>query len=350
MARLADAVVTGLGPAGATAALLLARAGWHVLGVDNATADDQRCEILTPWAVEQLDQLLGPGALTDAPACLGTRTQWGSGQMAAQDYWAAAFGHGRMIWRQALDRALKAALSAAGVTLLRDRVRALVTDDSGVGLRVLLTADAPPLRARHALLATGRAPLPVAPGPRRPVRQYGDRLIADRALLSAAAPGSAPMAYLHMAATPDGWIYAHATPDGGRMIGRLGDSRHALPPPPGDAAWAARTPLGLAPAQTYWTDGARGPGWCAIGDALWAGDPLAGDGIGRALAMGADAATAMLTPVDKGARDAACACFIRRQQSAHRAFEQARFGAYAVEGRWPQRPFWRARIRPRRFA
>jgi flavin-dependent dehydrogenase len=85
---------------------------------------------------------------------------------------------------------------------------------------------------------------------------------------------------------------------------------------------------------------AAGPGWRAIGDAAMATDPLAGNGVPRALRSALEAAGEIERALDGGASPAA-----RDPAAGFADYLDRRGSIYLREARWPAAPFW-ARRRP----
>jgi flavin-dependent dehydrogenase len=102
-------------------------------------------------------------------------------------------------------------------------------------------------------------------------------------------------------------------------------------------------PPRAASAQTARLDRVGGAGWAAVGDAAISFDPLSSQGVLTALFTGLRAAQA----VDRAlAGDpAAIDEYSRRVGEIDRAYRHHRDACYAAEARWPDRPFWRRRLR-----
>jgi geranylgeranyl reductase family protein len=145
-----DAVVVGGGPAGAIAALALARRGRRVV-------------LLERWRYPR-DKACGDGLIPDAIACLARHGLLdrvaGLGRLARA---ATVFSPSRIevdvageflcVRRQLLDAVLAAAAAEAGATVCQAQVRQLaVRDDGTVEARL---RDGAPVVARVAVVATG---------------------------------------------------------------------------------------------------------------------------------------------------------------------------------------------------
>lgn len=146
-----DAIVVGAGPAGAVAALTMARAGARVLVVDRATFPrDKLCgDTLNPGAVRLLDELgLGPAILAGRPRLHGMRVTGPSASVRCRYRPPAA---GIAIRRREFDMALLEAAIRAGARF-----------EPGLAVRRLLTDRAGHVRgvvfARHPTAADVRMP------------------------------------------------------------------------------------------------------------------------------------------------------------------------------------------------
>jgi flavin-dependent dehydrogenase len=122
-----------------------------------------------------------------------------------------------------------------------------------------------------------------------------------------------------------------------RFTEALGRTRHTA------ARCAGRTPE--AGPWVVRADSGRllpehGPGWRAVGDAAFATDPLAGNGVARAL-RGAEDAAARVDSELAGRIDDPGSTLETRFAD----YLERRASYYALEARWPGAPFW-ARRRP----
>ncbi|HEU4559656.1 MAG TPA: tryptophan 7-halogenase, partial [Longimicrobium sp.] len=114
------AVVAGGGPAGAAAALALARTGRRVLLVDAAPSPIPVGEALPPVGrallgeLGLLDRFLRQG---HAPSH-GNASAWGSGELATHDFMFGVHGHGWHLDRARFDAGLRAAAAEAGAEVV----------------------------------------------------------------------------------------------------------------------------------------------------------------------------------------------------------------------------------------
>ena len=157
--RLSSAVtIIGGGPAGAVAAVLLARCGWDVTVVEQQRFPrDKVCgecvsalgiDVLTRHRLEQKVQALSPVSLR-------------RGAMVAPSGEQIRFDLPQSMWgvsRSAMDAVLLDAGRDAGARLLQP-ARAERVRDGGVSVRCLATNRVIDLRARHVILADGKGAL-----------------------------------------------------------------------------------------------------------------------------------------------------------------------------------------------
>ncbi|MFD6361035.1 tryptophan 7-halogenase [Streptomyces roseolus] len=369
-----DAVVAGGGPAGAVAALVLARAGRRVAIVDDPPVPGACAhkvgESLPSAAAPLLRDLdLWPGS-TAAPhlRSTGMYVSWGSPELRERGPVQDPYGAGWQLDRLRFDAFLRDAAHVAGAEPLRGRVTDAVDDGPGLRLHVRHEHGTRELRCAWAVDATGRRAA-LARG--RAVRRRQDRLVAAH-LLMARRNGSAGHepdreARTVVEAVPGGWWYTTLTP-AGRIVAHLTDPDLADPrlrTPDGflDAALrtryvGARLTAGdlVRPSAPCWSTahGLRltpygGRGWIAAGDAALAFDPLSSQGILTALHSGARAGIAVALCLAGAPPRPVLASYTDFLDGVAVAYVRHHAEAYATETRWPALPFWQRRgaVRPR---
>ena len=356
-----DVAVVGGGPAGAAAALTLARLGRRVLLADSPAGHAVGFKVgesLPPAARPILhalgvwDALLADGHLPS----YGNASVWGSETVASTDFLFSPYGPGWHLDRGRFDGRLRRAAEEAGADLWRAAVRVRRAGGGGA-----VDAGGPPARCDWVIDASGRR----AAVARRQgtARSADDRLICAYARFRPADTPD-PDARTLIEAAADGWWYTAPVPGRGRVVAYLTDAD--LAPPrlarspaaflallAGTAAvgplLAARgyrpdSPLAAASAHSGRLDPPAGPGWVAVGDAALSLDPLSSQGILSALRTGvggAEAAHAHLA-----GDSSALASYSRSVADGYRAYLRQRADSYALERRWPARPFWRRRHPP----
>jgi len=354
------AVVAGGGPAGAAAALALARGGRGVLLVDDRARDAFRIgEALAPAALPLLRDL---GVLARVLADVhlprhGNLSSWGSPGLHASDFIFDPNGHGFSLDRARFDASLRDAAEEAGARV-HAGARVASAERDGDGWRVLLRS---PEGAGQAVScewlvdATGRSS--ALARQHGAVRVHADRLVAFWARFAAAREGDRDTRTM-VEAAPGGWWYTALVPGGERVVAWLTDAdladRAALLSEEGFAAAVAESRHVSAALRAYGysisgrprgadagssrLDRFTGDGWIAAGDSALAFDPLSSQGILTALYTGLRAGQALDAHL---AGDAgALAAYAARLEEIHRAYEENRAVFYGYEARWADLPFW----------
>jgi flavin-dependent dehydrogenase len=345
------AIVAGAGPAGAVAAVILARSGHPTLLVDRIADGTAKIGEALPEAAGRLLRALDLPVLdadgTHAPIG-GTLSCWSSDELIALDSFRHPAGQGWRLDRARFDADLRTAAIAAGATYRDDRVRSVCRRDDGWGVEFDSgTAE----RARWIVDATGRSALLG--------RRLGVPRVRDPQLVAFYARGRSDPAFqldrTVVEAVPDGWWYAARLPSGVPIAGFHTDARTAAALRADPGAWArelsrtrhiarllAASPFD-APARAVDARGGRlgqvsGEGWIACGDAAMCFDPISGQGIFSALHGGFAAGTAVVAALDGRAEklDEYAASMTDVWDIYRRRWR----ALYRNERRWPTARFW----------
>jgi flavin-dependent dehydrogenase len=351
-----DVLIVGAGPAGCATALSLAdfAPALRVCLVDAPPREALRIgETVPPQVWPLLDHLgLGPRFLADRHyASYRTLSAWGSPHLASNEFLFQTLQVGWRLDRACFDDMMLRAASMRVASRIAAKAADIALTDSGWRI----VADGEAITARFAVDATGRTAALARQQGVRPV--VDDRLLGCFVLFEGAADDGEG---LMIETFPDGWWYSAAIPGGRRVIacmsdadivrrlglGRLDCWMQALDQTTHvRATVAGARPAGpptLRPAgsQCLAHDGAL-PFLC-VGDAASCFDPVSGQGIVKALRSGIFASYAIGDFLLRGD-----ATGLKR----YRSFVTSEFAGYrttlrdyyALERRWPDRPFWQRR-------
>jgi flavin-dependent dehydrogenase len=366
-----DVAVIGGGPAGAAAALTLARAGRAVAVIEQSQYDRLRIGETLPPSARPLIARLGLWARFSSAGHLPSPcvlSVWGDDELYESHSILNPHGTGWHLDRQRFDRMLVDAAQQAGARTHRGvRIHSCgPSNDGGWQLAFADDRDASVpvrrLRAARIIDATGRA---ATFARQQHARRINDDRLIGLVVVGAArshdsGPGDDPCGGCTLVeACVDGWWYSAVLPDG-RLIAVYMTDADLVPRPRGSwrAFWHARLQqtvhtsarlrgrtLHAAPrltaANTSRLDRVGGPQWVAAGDALAAWDPLSSQGLVNALSTGLHAGEAVDRQLagDRGAIDA----YAREIDRVLREYSRLRSVYYGREGRWRQSPFWRRR-------
>jgi flavin-dependent dehydrogenase len=335
MSGLSDIVIVGGGPAGAAAAIVLARAGRHVVLLErHAGPVPKVCgEFLSAEALGALARLGLPAAGLGAAQIRRVRlTASGEGAEAELPFTAAGLD------RAALDSALLAAAEQAGAIIRRGaNVRAVSDGEDEAGI---LLGSGRLLRARHVLLATGKQDLPGETRDtswRRRSSMIGLRMPLRLSSAAALRLGAAVELHLfrggcaglqpagkaaNLCITLDGALFRRAGCRFDTLLALIAAENAAF----GDAIAASR-PLAARPAAIarvpygFLRRGRGADRLFRLGDQIAVTASFTGDGISIALESGIAAAEAILAARPAAAYEAAFLARARRQLRAAMALQ-----------------------------
>jgi flavin-dependent dehydrogenase len=345
-----DVVVAGAGPAGATAAHILARDGHQVLFADGASDAVKAGEAIPGAAVRLLRALALERAVLETPHSTigGNLSVWNSDTPTNTDFICSPDGPGFRLDRLRFDIELRKAAARSGAVFLPQNLTKLARDPT---CWTLLFANGMTARARWLIDATGRRAW-IA-------RRAGARLLRDTALVAlyaTAAPNSGiEVDRTIIEAVRNGWWYAARLPTGESIAGlhmAPSDARRMIGDPAAfrdalnetsfirhlfDRARSFGSLRVFAARGTY-LDVCHGSSWVACGDAAISFDPLSGQGIFSAL-HGGMAAARTVQCAEKG-DESALRTYAQQRRAIREIYRIRVTDAYRQENRWPEAAFW----------
>ena len=357
-----DVAILGGGPAGAAAAITLARAGRAVAVIEKSRYDQPRLgETLPPAARPPLARL-GVweqfSAAGHAPSP-GVLAAWGEAELHQNHFIFNPYGHGWHLDRQRFDALLAEAARQAGAWLYCGAQLNSCLPGEADGWQVEFTSDGcrRQFRARCLIDASGRAAaLARQQGAKR---INADRLVGLAGLSAARSRAAECDACTLVEACAGGWWYSALLP-GARLVAVYMTDADLLPRARHDwpafrqaqlrqtihtrnrlRAFEPPAALRVAAANSSRLDRVSGRDWLAVGDAALSFDPLSAQGLLQALASGLRAGEALNRAL--AGADAALNRYAEEAQIVFEKYTQRYDEYYSREQRWLHSSFWQRR-------
>ncbi len=345
-----DVVILGGGPAGLATAMSLAGKGREVVVVERSRYDRFRAGETLGGEVRQLLAALGVWerieSLATAPF-VGVSSSWGSDELTSRPSLFHPLGEGLHVDRAAFDSALAGAAQDQGVFVIAGAGRCAIQGEPGAWT---ISGEGVSISARYLVEASGRsAQATRGLFPRRRWLAF-DRLAGLTARYRVNA--NVDNEFL-LEAFAKGWGYAAPQPDRTLLVTLMTDrdllaannkaslvkswqniitgTEHLSKIIPA-GEWTENITLFGAESGLLLPD--RGNGWRAVGDAAMACDPLAGNGVARALTAGIRAGE----EIDRQLRGETIPPSGTTERFGN--YIKQRDAYYLREGRWPDAPFW----------
>lgn len=351
-----DVAIIGGGPAGASMAISMRDQGLSVLVVERSDYQEWRVgETLDPKVCIPLSKLRAMRSLVDTPhiASQARYAAWGNPKLIESHSISNPYGTGWHLDRGKFDSALAGAAADRGARVLRKTCYISSLREGFWRITLRNECDTFEVKAKLLVDATGRVSQVARSLGSRGI--FYDQLIALVGILAPNSLDESVESALTLEAVEDGWWYMVPLPTGRILLafmtdkdiflrGRANPSEYWLTlirktehlSPLLERYHLAENVL-IRNASTFCLDKMAGAGWIAVGDAACAFDPLAGNGILKALVSGIDAALALVR--DSNESNA----FDNYSDSLRMMFSNYlvnRMEFYQREKRWRQSSFW----------
>lgn len=357
-----DVAIIGGGPAGASLAISLRDQGLSVLVAERSDYQQWRAgETLDPKVCIPLSKLRVMNSLAGIPriASQATHVAWGSRKLIENHSISNPYGNGWHIDRSKFDSFLAAAAADRGARVMRKTCYISAVRDDLWCIILRNECDTVEVRAKLLVDATGRVSQVARALGSRAI--FYDQQIALVGILSPSSFDESVEPALTLEAVEDGWWYMVPLPTGSILLAFMTDRDIFLDSRASPSAYwitlikktehlsslLKRYHLTenvlIKNASTFRLDRMAGDGWIAIGDAACAFDPLAGNGILKALVSGIDASLVLVRHSDESN------AFDDYDNSVRAVFDNYlmhRTEFYQRENRWVQSSFWHRRHHP----
>jgi flavin-dependent dehydrogenase len=358
--RDVDVAVLGGGPAGTATALTLRRYGYSAAVIEQSLYRNVRIGEMLPPAARPLLARLGlwDRFLAQKHSCsFSVRSAWGQPHLYNNDFIFNPHGSGWHVDRVRFDSMLACAAEDAGACICRG-ARLISIEETGKDWRLEIVSSQPRrLIARVLVDATGRAAwVAHRQGAKR---VYHDHLVGVPGYFSAAPRNRNASHDTLIEAVEDGWWYSALLPNfqivaiymtdadlyakGAKARAKHWQEKLAQAPHTRSRVNSFFLTLGpfVVAASSSHLNGFAGEKWLAVGDAAIAIDPLAGQGICKALRSGVNAAEAIHAYFS--GRRSPFTDYTRAIKDAFLNHMAMRNDYYQREMRWPESPFWQRR-------
>ncbi len=360
--------VIGGGPAGATAAWLLADRGFEVCLVHRRQRQVYKAGETLPPVANGLLQRLGISELIKQGShitCPGNQSAFGSAELVDLDFIFSPHGQGWHLDRLAFQQQLLDRAERQGVKVIdSDRLHSSCYSGNRWELRLHSKSTSQSLHADWVIDASGIARAFLRQ--RDVAIQIHDKLAARIAVFKTRESGQDKRTLIE--ASENGWWYSTSAPNNTRIVmyfsdmdlpdfkscgetsnfmKLLGNTRfisNRLDIECDSDLLSCCLNLSTEPAQSTLPATIQGRQWFAIGDAAMSFDPLSSQGIWRGLQAAEIAAGHIAQQLEKPADNPLSTHYSDWVSGIFHQYLNERKNYYAMEQRWHKNPFWQRRL------
>jgi len=352
-------IIIGGGPSGLATSLTLTARGVSNCIIEAELEPIRKFGEAIPPNAKPLLKKMGLMHLVEYPkhaAYYGNKSCWGSNLLEQKEFLKDIYGHGYLLDRLYFEKQLRQHIkNNSGVLLEGHKLKKLVSNNTGIEVKIENNKEIFKLNAKYIVDATGRKS--------SVCNQLGitKKNLDTQFSISFKAKLLKPIEHqINVEATENGWWYV--APQHNNELVIMFFTLHELLPKKKLLASFIRNELETSlyiskltktanldfdtlkviPSGTNRLDIPYGDNWIAVGDAAFSYDPISSYGITSALASGLYAGHALASKLSE--EEDAMLTYRYIVENAFQAYMEKLSNHYALENRWKDSTYWKKRI------